>query len=438
MADNDTMEVNVQDEKKCRRVVNVKVPPESVSSDYTDVVKAYAGAVKVPGFRKGKAPADVVERRYGKEIEEEARDRLVPRFYREALSRENIKPVSIVEVGDVSFGKDKGLSFKVTVDVPPEFKLPRYRKISLRGQDVNVSDEDVDAAIKRVRESAASFEDVSDRPAKRGDMIMIDYKGFFEGRPVNEVVLGCNDLGEAEDFRMLLDEPEVMPGFLEGLAGASAGDEKVIEVKFPPDYHVRDAAGRKAEYTVRVKAVREKRLPEMNEEFFRYFNVSSEEELRSRVRKELEDAAHTRERDRLKEEIARHLLEKADVEAPESLVEEETRAAVMDLVRRMRMQGAGDEQIESESKTILDESRKKSEDRVRLSFILSRIAEEENIRVDSAEVDKQVEAMAGRRGVSVERLRSELAGKGGLERIEDQLLAGNVLDFVLEQARVKK
>jgi len=431
------MEVRVEDAGGCRKVLHIDVPDDAVSPEYQGVLKEYSSAARIPGFRKGKAPKNVVEKRYEAEIHQETKDRLVPRVYREALDSKDIRPVAIIGVSDVELEKGRGLTLKVTVDVAPDFKLPKYRKIGLRAEKHDVTDKDVEDALQSTRERFGRFEDVEGREVREGDLVSIDYSGTIDGSPVSEIAPDGRGIGDGTDFWALAGEPEFLPGFSKGIVGSAIGDTKSLDVAFPDEYHVASLAGRNAVYEFKVKALRERRVPEIDEEFLKRMEAESVEDLKEKIRSELETAAEAGEKDRLKGEIAKHLLGKARFDSPQSLVEQETNAIARDMVQRMAMQGGTKEQIEARRDDIIDTAQQSSQDRVKLGYILDRIADEEEIPVSEEDLHERMESMAARYGLTVERLRAELEQRDSIDGIKSEVRAAKTLDFLLENAKVK-
>ncbi|MBN2302515.1 MAG: hypothetical protein JXN60_08370, partial [Lentisphaerae bacterium] len=198
------MKVTVEDSGPCRRTVRVFAPAEAVANDYDNVLAEFKKAARIPGFRKGNAPLKVVERKFASDIKTETQDRLVPRFYRQALEQKGITPVAVVSVQDVKFDRNTGIEFNVTIDVAPEFKLPKYRKISLKSEEIRIEDKQVDETVKRFLDHYSTFEDVSDRPVKKEDLVSIDYHGECDGRPVSELAPDCSGIGDGKDFWIML------------------------------------------------------------------------------------------------------------------------------------------------------------------------------------------------------------------------------------------
>ena len=198
------MKVRIEDAGPCRKVMHVEAPADAVAGEYQDVVKTFAKVVKLPGFRAGKAPLNVVEQKCAKEIGEETKERLAPRFYREALKEKEITPVAVVDVRDMVFKKESGLAFNVVIDIPPDFKLPKYKRISLKSNKVEVSDKDVEEAQKHFLMNFAKFEDVSGRPSRKDDLVQVDYDGMCDGRSIKELAPTVPGVAEGRNFWLLL------------------------------------------------------------------------------------------------------------------------------------------------------------------------------------------------------------------------------------------
>lgn len=431
------MKVRVENAGGCRRVVQIDVGPEGVSSTYGAVLESYRRAAAIPGFRPGKAPAALVQRRYSKDINEEARDRLLPRLYQEARAQEKLDVAAVADVIDVKFDPVSGISFRVVLDVAPEMKLPKYRKISLKDETRQVTPEDVENAVKGIRERTARFEDASGRSARRGDLVQIDYTGTAGGKPVAEIRPDCAGLGHASNFWALIDDPEFLPGVNAHLDGMKVGETRKAGISFPADYHVEAVRGMGAEYEITVKAVRERILPEINDEYLKSLGFETEEKLRERVRSDLEKAARQNAENRRREEIAKFLLENVACELPESVVAREANHTARSMVRRFAYQGATRDEIEKRSEEILGAAHRSSSDRVKLGFILRRIAAEEKIEVSDKDVNEGIVSLAAARRLAPEQVRKELEENDEMDAFRGHVLSGKTMDLLLEISKVK-
>ena len=432
------MKVEIEKSDGCRRVLGIAVPAETVRSDYDTIIGLFAKEVKISGFRPGRAPVELVEKRYSKQIIQETKDRLIPRFYHEALEQQSIEPVAVIDVQDVEFKRDEGLQFKVTVDVAPEFKLPKYKKISLKREKTDVAEADVDRTLKEICERFARFDDVEDKPAASGDLVQIDYDAVSDGVSLAEMADDCRDIGSGKDFWVPTGESEFVPGMNAALEGAAIGDTLTVDVVFPEDYHVAAVAGKTAVYTVAVKGVRTRVLPELDEEFLKRFDVDSEDALRARILQDLEEAAEARETGRLKEDLSRFLLDKTGMDLPEAIVERETAALVRDMLTRVAQQGGSREMLEQHRDEIFGSASQSARDRVKLSYIVDRIGEDEEISVTDEDVEQRLVVMSQRYGMPPERIRPELEKQDeGLQNLRTEIRGDKVMDFLLENAKIK-
>lgn len=431
------MKITVEKAGPCRKLMSIDVPPDAVADDYSNILSSYTRAAKLPGFRKGRTPARLVEKRFEKEIEEEARERLVPRFYNEALKQEEIEPVSIVDVSRITFSKNEGLKFSVTLDIAPDFKLPRYRRISVKSKKFDVTDANVSEQLKNLRERMAKFEDAVARPAKKGDLACLDYEGTCEGIPVSELASDTPGLGKGSDFWALLDDPEFLPGLTDHVAGTAVGEKRTVEVAFPPDYRVASMAGRKALYDIELKSIRERILPEIDEEFLKQLGEDSRESLEGKIREQLEEQAAACEKDHLRTEIGKYLVAKTDFDMPQSVIDQETNLMARNMVRQIASGGATQEQIEGQKEVILSEASRSSRDRAKLRYILNLIAAGENIHCDDGELDKRIESMAVQYRMSPGQLKAELEKRNGVESVKSDIRTDKTMDFLLANAKIK-
>lgn len=432
------MQVKVDTEGPCRRALHIAASAEEALPEYNAVLKAYASQARIKGFRPGRAPIAHVERLFARAIGEETKDRLLPRFYREALAQESLTDAMPVEVRDVAFAKTDGLSFIAVVDVPPEFKLPKYAKMTVKSESVAVTDEQVEAALDSIRQSHARFEDpAAPHPVRLGDLVAMDYAGTIDGAPVKTLVPDQPGLSEGSDFWALADEPEFLPGLNAGLVGCDLNEQRQIAIAFPSDYRVADLAGKNAVYDVTIKSIRDRILPEWNEEFLRQFDVATLDELRSKIRDDLLARQKQADRQRMKEDISRQLIEKTRCDLPQSEVEEETRRAARSMVRQIVGQGAAANTLEQQKDRILAAAYKTSADRVKLSYVLERIAAQENISIPDEETDREMQALARSCGMAPNKLREELEKNDGLKRFKRDMLCDRTLDFLVEKATIK-
>lgn len=432
------MNIRVDESGPCRREVHVEVPVERVRTAFDDVLSAYAKMAKVPGFRPGRAPKELIRKRFQKEIAGEVKERLIPEGYQAAVKQEKLETIAVLDVREQSLEEGSPFSFSVVLDVAPQFTLPTYRGLALAGQKAEVKDEDVEAVLTNIREQNARFEDVSGRPVMKGDLVQIDYDGVSEGHAIDELVPQAKGIGKGTDFWLMAEESnEFLPGFAQGVVGAEVGESRQVQVDFPADFPEQALAGRKATYLTRIKALREKKLPEIDEAFLKSVGADTRDALKERVRTDLVALREQNEKRRLQNEIAKQLLEKTQLDIPDSVLHEETRNEVYDMVRQSQHRGVSKDEIEGKKEELFDAATRTASDKVKLRYILRRIAGLEKIDVSEQDVEARIVGLARSWGVPADRLRADMEKRNALGQVRDDVLLNKTLSWLLEQAEVK-
>lgn len=430
------MNITIEDTAPCRKTVNVVVPVEDIQSEYQEALKVYTKAAKIPGFRPGRAPKQLVEARYRKDMLEDMKDTLIRTGYHQALKDNELDVVTLLDVKAEDVDLNAEYSFSVTLDVPPKFDLPTYEGLTFEGENTEVSDEDVDKAISELQERFGSHEDIEGRAAKAGDLVLIDFEGTCDGQPLLELDEKLVGLATGKDVWLSMDENAFLPEFADALTGCNVGDSKEVKVKFAKDFAQESLQGKKVVYQVNVRGLRERKPAELDEEFCKRLGVESPEELKTRMREEMENHAEQQETARLREEVARTLLESTTMDLPESEVQEATRNAVYDMVRRQSSMGTDEDQLKEHKDEIYKAASAGAESNVKLRYILHAIAEKEDLKVTEAEVVTQLQGMAMQYRMSVEQVRKELAKRNALDNLREDLRLRKAHDLVLEKAVV--
>jgi len=433
------MKVTVEEVGPCRKALRIEVPADQVTTEYKKVIKEIASKARIPGFRQGKAPATVIERQFSKDALEETRERLLPKAYQEALKQEKLVPVAVTDVSDVQITKELPLTFKVTVDLVPDFTLPAYKGITVTGKKVEVKAEDVEQVLANMRDRSAHFDPVTNRAAKKEDVVEIDYAGLCEGRPLLEVAPGNPELAQGKDFWVLLSDnmPEFLPGIKAHVEGMEIGQTREVAIVFPADYRVASIAGKTATYTVTAKGIRERKSPELNDEFAKIMGADSVDALRKIVHENLAATGETTEKGRQKDELVKWLIENTNLSSlPQSLVEEEARHIIQDVVQENVRRGVNKDDIESHRDDIFNRAAQSASDRVKMNYILNRIAEEEAIAVTNADVEQRIAEMARRYGTDPAHMKAELAKRGTLDNLRGTLRLDKAVDLLHAAAKI--
>jgi trigger factor len=431
------MAVTIENTAPCRKKLRVEVAAERVAGTRAEILQEFRKAASIPGFRPGKAPEPMVEKRYAGEIDEELRKRLIPESYREALHEQNLKVVGFPQVENVEYQPGRPLVYTATVDTAPEFSLPEYKAIPVKKKTFAVREEDVDKSLDSLRDQQADFVDVAGRSLKTGDFAVVNYTGVADGKPISELTPEAKGLGENKDFWLLISSDSFLPGFCDQLLGANAGEKRQVLVDFPKDFPQQPLAGKKATYFVDVVALKEKKLPELSDEFAKKLGLESLAKLKEDVRKGLEGDVERQQDSDARRQVIEHLLARVEFELPDSLVQQETRSIIYDVVRENSLRGATKAQLEEKKNEIYGFAAKSAKDRLRTSFILDAIAAAEKIQVEESEIEERIRQLAQRSRTTPARLKAQLAEKGGLGEIEEQILVGKTLDFLVDNAQVE-
>ena len=262
------MNIEVDTLPNCLATLRVEVSSEKVAKVWDRVAGEFSQHAKLPGFRPGRAPRNVVEMKYKKEIREEVQQKVMSESVREAITEKKLRVLSIENVEDVEFAADKALRYTATVVTAPEFEIPEYKGIAVEEKPVAVTDEEVNEAIENLRDRAADFTDVAERGLQMEDYAVIDYTGTIDGKLVQEVFEKAGKpLSTGADFWIRMTPEAFFPGFTDRLIDAKTGDAREFDIDVPADFVIKEMAGQKIHYAVTVKGVKQKTLPELNDEF---------------------------------------------------------------------------------------------------------------------------------------------------------------------------
>src|SRR5437016_13760471 len=262
--------MKVQVEKKPESVSTLKIelPPDEVSKEWDVIANSFARSAKIPGYRPGKAPRAVIDKRFRKEIQDEVTKKLVSRSYREAIEQKKLRVASLTNLEEVHFGEDKSMRFQATVVTAPEFKLPNYKNIPVELPDTKVTEADIDATLERLRDQTADFVDVPERGAQMEDFVVIDFEGSVDGKPISEVApQASKNLHGGKKFWLHLATDNFLPKFCEQMVGQKPGDTRTVTVDFAVDFQVKELAGKQANYNVTVSEIKQKVLPVLDDAF---------------------------------------------------------------------------------------------------------------------------------------------------------------------------
>lgn len=400
------------------------------------VTKAYnknKGKFNIPGFRKGKAPKQIIESQYGKGVfYNDAIDMLFPEIYPSALYELNIDPIDRPDLDIEEISKDNGLVMVVNVEVKPEFELGSYKGIEIAKPDYTVNEDEVTLRLDEMRNKASRLVDVEGRAIENGDNTVIDFEGFVDGVAFEG--------GKGEDYSLVIGSNTFIPGFEEQLIGKNKGEEVEVNVEFPAEYHAENLAGKPATFKVVIKNVQSKELPELNDEFAAdttEFNTL--EELKSDLKAKVEEEAKNRADAEMRNSLVEKISEGTEVEVPNAMVETQIDNMLMELNYQLQYQGLQLEQLlQMTGRSIEDLRNEKREEATKLvksSLVLEAIAKAENVEVSEADVEAEVEKMAKMYNMEVEKIKSVMRPTD-LEDIKGQLKIRKTIDSLVDSAKL--
>ncbi len=434
------MKVEVETQPGSVSTLQIELPPEDVSKEWDSIANSFARFARIPGYRPGKAPRSVIEKRFRKEIQDELTKKLVSKSYHDAIEQKQLRVVSLTNLEDVQFGQDKSMRFRATVVTAPEFELPDYQNIPVQVPDTKVSDAEIDAALERLRDQSADFVDVPERGVQMGDFAVIDFEGSIGGKPISEIApQASKNLHGGKKFWLHLAPENFLPTFCEQIVGQKRDETRQITIAFPGDFPVKELAEKEASYTVTLREIKEKVLPPIDDAFAgKLVSGKTLLDLRHLIEHDLErEKEH--ERERAKEgQIMKYLHERIQFELPPALLKNETRRVLGELVQRNRERGIPDEMLKDKEKELIESAASLAGQRLKTNFILHRIAEREKIETSREEVDRQIREEAARYNVSVDKMRKELEEHDRLNALAEQILLGKTLDFLKANVSVEQ
>lgn len=415
------MKVDVRDSGVWQKTLTIEVPADELDADFEAVIEDYRRKASIPGFRKGKVPRNVLEQQFGHSLEHDVLERAVKRSYESAVRESRLEPISYPEIERISFDRGKPLTYEAKVEVKPDVTPKNYEGLELPSRDTEVPDEAVEKALEDLRERAAQWVDV-DRPAQAEDALLVDYARLnAKGKPVRR--------SEQKDAQIELSASGLLPEFKTHLVGRKAGDRVTFDVAYPADFGNEELRGRAVTFAVEVKAVRERRVRELNDQLaVEVAGMRDLAELRARIRLNMEGESRLALQREQDEALADQLVEKNPFELPESMVNE----YLEDLLQRLNREGR--ELSDEEAERFRGEYRPHAEKRLKRDLLLDALARVENVQVTEEEIDQAMRAAAQGElnEAETERL---LRHEGQRDRVRAHLSERKAMALLRERAR---
>jgi trigger factor len=441
----------------CKRELSIEIPADVVSKQQEALVQQYSKQARIPGFRKGKVPASMVRNRFSSEITSDVVEHLVPQYFRDAVLKTGLKPVSQPHIYGLEFTPGEPIKFKAAFEVLPEFELADYKEIKADKPEINITDEQVDAEVKQLQERQASFDPVNDdRGAEKGEFVQVSFEAMPKGVEADSAEAkseGAETKGKAaadaegagaeagqatqpvqmDEVLVEIGGANTIPEFTEHLSGAKAGEDRNFDVAYPDDFYDKRLAGQTFSYKVKVNAVKKKTLPELNDDFAKELSQEFKtiDDLKKLIRENMEGEQRHKAEHAAKDKLVDELLAKNDFPVPRSLVEHQIDLRLERGLRALAAQG-----MKTEDMRRMDFARLRAGQleaaikEVKASVLLAKIAIKENIQVPDDELEREIMAMAQQMKQPVDEVKGRLIKDNAVERLRDRMRSEKALNLL--------
>ena len=439
-AKNPPVNVQLNTVSETRKSLVVTLEPAEVDTEHKAVVGEYVRLARLPGFRPGKAPLALVTKKFGKEISEEFKQKVISKAYRDALEKEKLQVLNVVNVEEGTIEPGAPATITVTLDVRPEFTLPDYVGLPTQVAPVEPTDAEIDNVLQALRSEGADFKP-AERPASKGDYVKLSYEASMDGKPLSEEV--CDKQLYAK-VPQTWEEVEganegIIPGLGKHLSGLSKGDKRTVAILFPAEFPAVPAlAGKTADYSLDIQEIRERVLPEMDAAFFKAHRADDLEGLKGQVRNNLKLRKEHSNLAAQRSQVTQALAERANFEPPQSLVDAETQEVLRRFIQENMRRGMKEEDFEKDKKELFEGARKAAAGRVKVQLILAKVAEAEKISVTDRDLDAYIHQEAARSKQQPDRLAKDLSkDREALRSVQQSIIFDKTVDFLVSKAMVE-
>jgi trigger factor len=416
------LKVNVTKDKAWKRILEIEIPVEKVRGEFDSIYQEYQRKVRIPGFRKGKAPLEMIKSRYKEKVTKDVLDKLLPQAYQEAVKQNDLNPLTLpVLKEEIDFKEGLPLQFKVLIEVRPEIELKDYKELKLKKKIVRITDEHVQNALKYLQDKNAELHSV-EREAKDGDFLIVDLEELSEGQAKTKK--------KTENQQIWLKKENLLTEFYRGFSGAKPGEEKEIEAIYPQGYFEKSLAGKVIKYKAKIKEVKEKILSEINDDCAKglgeYKNL---DELKSKIKQDLEKESQRDSEKDLSSQVITQVVEKNSFEVPESLLDLYLENVVEDFKKSYK--NVDETKLREQYKDL-------GLSRIRWEFLMHEIVKKENLEVTKEDTDKWVENFAKANSLELKQAKEFIAQKKKIKDIKETILEDKVIDFIIKNSTVEE
>ena len=414
-----------------KKKLSFEIPWSEVKEELDAVYRDVGKKAKIKGFRPGKIPRKVLESHFKDHAEEETITNIINKYYWQTLEDKGIMALSRPDITQDGFKENTNFKFTASFETEPDFEPKGYNGIEVEKEKIQITESDLENRLKEIRQMFATMEEIKDnRAAIMGDYVTIDFAGSLDGELHQEL--------KADNYLLELGSKSFIPGFEEQLVGMKNGETKAINVKFPEDYHEKKFAGKDVIFKVTIKDVKEKKLPEIDENFIKNFDkYNSLDELNNDVRKTLEQDCQRLTETNLQNKIMEIILKENDFEVPPSLIEKQIFYMMADTQKRMTSAGMDENNAMELSFKMHDKFKEEAEKVVKSFLLLKKIAQKEAIQVEEADLDQHIRDLATKHGRDYEQIRNAFEKEERKDNLKTELIQKKVFDFIEQKANIK-
>lgn len=438
------MKSTVEKTGSLQRRLNIQVPAEKVNSAMEQTLKGVQKQASIKGFRQGKAPLATIKSVYGDRVKQDVVQDIIQKHYFEALKEHSLDPISYPEFEFDQLSEGKDFSFSANFEVKPEVSLKKYEGLDVEKEKYAVGDEQITQVLENIRMARAELVDVLEtRPAKMGDVAIVDFEGFIEGKPLPN--------GTGTNHNLELGANQFIEGFEEGIVGMKVGDKKTLNLKFPNPYHSAEIAGKPVDFNVTLTGLKYKKLPELNDEYVKQMMGASMggpdaegttthtvESLKKTIREDLEQSETKRIEQDTKNRLLKKLVSLNPVDVPTTMLQDQKKALIEDMKKKMTEQGMSEAEFESYTQKWDKDFENSAAEMIQSGFLIDAIANKHDLRWTEADLDKKFDEYAQSTGIDKARIKEFYSRPEQMNRVTYAITEDKVIAFLLNSAKVKE
>ena len=432
------MNIVVEKQPKCIATLNVEVPAADVAARREKIASTYASQAKIAGFRPGKAPKNVIQKRFGKQISEELTEALFGEACDQAMEKENLKVLDFGFPDNLNERPDGSIVFETKLILAPEFTLPEYKGIAVKAPSAEITDEELSAQLESLRERLAEFEDITDRALQNDDIAVVDFTTTVDGTPLTEAIGEKGQyLAKRENHWLPVKEGSFLPGYAEQLVGMKEGDKKDVTIKLDDEFPFEELRGKEITLHTSLEGIKAAKLPDLDDEFAEKLAPGKTlEEIKGLIRENM-GAEKSKQIGEFKvNQIVEHLNKVVSFDLPEEIVLRETQNQANALVEEGSRKGASDEDMLGQQEQIFSVATERAVTNLRTNFLLQEIASAEKITVSDTDLLTHISKIAESRKEPIKKVIKDLQKNRQIQSIRNSMLIGQTIDFLLEHATV--